>query len=429
MLNFFLEHPLYLWLISKLRQLRLQATSRIKHASLNSSRIRSLCTKLLYPRTAVQLVCLSEQSNLNPKAQISPANKSTIYAPCLLGAHENHCANTNTHITSAPAINFYTLKQACCSAYSSHILTNDTLYMDTLATANFQEANYATGWVWEHDHQKALLKKPHKAPIEVSSAIFLGGNGAGNYYHWLIEILPKLPLLLDQLPQLPKSTRLLLPKEAKTLTSYSTSLKLLAPELEASALYLSPSEIASVDQLHLLTPPNNLVFNLRQPKIHLQYFYYHQSALTHLRNTLLAAYSQQVPNNTVPARVFLARKRGTRRHYNQSQVEALACSAGFQPLYLEELSFFEQVKIFQQAEVIIGPSGAAWSNLLFARPGLRGLSWLPEPFTNFAAFSTLAAYFGCQLRFIQAQPYVADYIHTSYWVDPQQLQASLEELL
>ena len=90
---------------------------------------------------------------------------------------------------------------------------------------------------------------------------------------------------------------------------------------------------------------------------------------------------------------------------------------GFTPLYLEEFSFLEQVKIFNQAQFIVGPSGAAWTNIIFCQSNIKALSWLPEQISDFSVFSTLAHLSKCDLRFVFTEANTADQVHSNYHVD------------
>ena len=38
---------------------------------------------------------------------------------------------------------------------------------------------------------------------------------------------------------------------------------------------------------------------------------------------------------------------------------------GFEPVYLERMSLGEQIAAINSAELIAGPTGAAWTNLIF----------------------------------------------------------------
>ena len=54
----------------------------------------------------------------------------------------------------------------------------------------------------------------------------------------------------------------------------------------------------------------------------------------------------------------------------------------------------------RSAEFIVGPTGAAWANLVFAASGAVGMSWLPAGATGFAAYSTLGNMMGVELTFM-----------------------------
>ena len=90
---------------------------------------------------------------------------------------------------------------------------------------------------------------------------------------------------------------------------------------------------------------------------------------------------------------------------------------GFQAIYLEDYSLEEQISIFYQAEFIVGPSGAAWSNLIFCQSGAKGISWLSEELSNFSVFSTLAKIFKCDLKFVLSDQLEKEGdIHSNYTI-------------
>ncbi|MBL4586802.1 MAG: glycosyltransferase family 61 protein [Flavobacteriales bacterium] len=61
----------------------------------------------------------------------------------------------------------------------------------------------------------------------------------------------------------------------------------------------------------------------------------------------------------------------------------------------------EQVRIFRHGKYIAGPTGAAWTNILFSAHGSKGLCFMPkfENFDNFCNFSNLAHTFGMDFRY------------------------------
>jgi capsular polysaccharide biosynthesis protein len=99
--------------------------------------------------------------------------------------------------------------------------------------------------------------------------------------------------------------------------------------------------------------------------------------------------------NRALERVFLARRQNSDRDFNSAEVEAWARADGFHAVYPEEFSFAQQVALFRSATHIIGPTGAAFSNVLFGSSELRALRLHggAQPYDNF--FANLASVSGC----------------------------------
>jgi capsular polysaccharide biosynthesis protein len=73
--------------------------------------------------------------------------------------------------------------------------------------------------------------------------------------------------------------------------------------------------------------------------------------------------------STHSKRIFLDRKRGLfRPMQNKSQIRRLLRSFGFIFIYPEDLDILDSVGLFYGAEIIIGESGAALSNIMFMNP-------------------------------------------------------------
>ena len=101
-------------------------------------------------------------------------------------------------------------------------------------------------------------------------------------------------------------------------------------------------------------------------------------------------------------------------------------------VFMEELSLKNQIELVSNAEVIAGPTGAAWTNLIFCREGTRCLSWMADGYGDFSAFSNLAKIVGVDLRYItykQEAESTEELNSLNYYVDAKEIQKSLEALL
>ncbi len=84
--------------------------------------------------------------------------------------------------------------------------------------------------------------------------------------------------------------------------------------------------------------------------------------------------------------------RGSSAHpYNDEEVRDALASRGFVAVDPGTLDFAGQVDLFAGAEVLVGPTGAAWANLLFAGTGTLALYWGPQLFSGSQIWPSIGA--------------------------------------
>jgi capsular polysaccharide biosynthesis protein len=146
---------------------------------------------------------------------------------------------------------------------------------------------------------------------------------------------------------------------------------------------------------------SNLPFNLRTgERFNLSYSHISGDSIRYIREAALERFKtlnqQEV---TFSRRIFLCRKE-ERRKYNENEVFECLARLGFEKVYMGELSFDDQVAIVQQAEWIVGPTGASWTNLIFCQSGAKCLCWMAEEAGDFSAFSTIAHLVGADMQYM-----------------------------
>jgi len=62
---------------------------------------------------------------------------------------------------------------------------------------------------------------------------------------------------------------------------------------------------------------------------------------------------------------------------NQEVIEFLE-KKGFKSYQTSKLDFYEQIYLFENAEIIISPHGAALTNIIFSKPGMRLFELIPK---------------------------------------------------
>ena len=58
---------------------------------------------------------------------------------------------------------------------------------------------------------------------------------------------------------------------------------------------------------------------------------------------------------------------------DEDLIIAMLQTFGFRTVYIEDFSFEEQVRIFQNAAFIVAPNGSSLSNLIFSNPDVKVL--------------------------------------------------------
>lgn len=344
--------------------------------------------------------------------------------------YEPDYGNQSHFIVEKPSINLYEFENATVHGESSHVILDDSIVMERLPLIPIEHCNYSTAFIKGHNSNYAMYGRNYEV-IEIDKAFFLGGNGSWNYYHWSIEIVAKLKYFLSA--DISKTDIIIvLPDHAKNIESFSAVLKIIL-ENNYRLVYISRNQVAKVKELYTITAPSNIVFNTSYGKnIGRDYFFFDKNSIDFIREKIINSaqykeFLENVDKENSFKRVYLARKKDAGRSYNQNEVLDLLVKQGFIPVYLEDLSFFQQVHLFQNANFVVGASGAAWTNIIYLKPRAQGVSWLGSNISSFSCYSTLAKYYDCDLKFFSCEVNDESFNHSSYSVDLNTLSKKILE--
>ncbi|MGQ5521726.1 glycosyltransferase family 61 protein [Chitinimonas sp. PSY-7] len=407
-----------------IHSLKNQLLARVMRFALHCNETQKRFIKLLFLlanrkiRVIATITWLDELTGVK-KIPLLAASSGMAYGPYRHGAQRQEVVPVQL-----PAVYAYFFQRVCIEADSSSILTSTgQVIIERPLGPNLASYIYEAGNLVSHNKQVAKVRIGRIDYID--KGIFLAGNGAANYYHWLVEILPKL-IFLDLIPQEYKDHPLLISAEALNFPSFQQSLALFSQK--KSITFLDPKHSYVITELIYINSANILPFNLEEG-INLEAgdFFINPTTIEALRNTAVASLQTQAANPGVGRRVFLCRK-GNRRNYNQDEVFSILAGFGFEKVFTEELSFPEQVALMQSAEVIAGPTGAAWSNILFCQEGTKALCWMAEEYADFSAFSTLAKISGVDMRYLTFHTGAKsshDLYHRNYTIDGAHIREAL----
>lgn len=281
------------------------------------------------------------------------------------------------------------------------------------------------GWISKKEGRKIYVKK--KEADLFTKGIFLGHPFTQNWYHWCIETLSKVEIF-NQLPRPYKEWPLLVSIQNAPMRNFMDALHFIFPNQEIH--FLLHNKTYRVENLIMLDSP---MFGNPNP--------FHYSKIDK-NNQIFALqyaqkYAQRMQEGLKPSqskkRIFLARTQKN-RVYNQEEIQALLESMGFITVYCENLSFEEQRQLFHDAEVVAGPTGASWTNLIFSRPETHAIIWAPEFTNKLTTYSDLAFAQNITLTYIyfptKAQRWI-DFMHSNEktYLSPIELKETILTLL
>lgn len=370
--------------------------------------IKNKCTKLTWLDT------------IKPEKNFKENQTINVYTP-------NYNGKKKVEV-ERPKINLYKFNNARVHGESSHIILEHSVVMERLPSVPVKYCNYSSGFIESHDDSFSIYRNKYHT-IEVDNAFFLGGNGSYNYYHWTVEVITKLKYFLSSNLS-GTNTKIILPEHARNTESFSVMLDILLNGA-FSFIYISRDQIAIVQELYLISSPSNVVLNTAKDyQLREDFFFFDKESIDFIREQVLNSWQYKsflngLDNKVKIKKVFLARKSSAERSYNQNEVIEVINNYGFKPIYLEELTFFEQVYLFQNVDYVIGASGAAWTNLIYINNGAKALSWLSENISCFSSYSTLAEYYDCELKFFNCKEDNEKNTHSNYVIDLHILEENI----
>jgi hypothetical protein len=217
---------------------------------------------------------------------------------------------------------------------------------------------------------------PPKQKIAGRVAV-LNARYSHNYFHWLIEILPRVVAL----------------RRARIAADYYL-VDCLSPFQRSAlaALGLQPHQLIQPHFKLLLEADELVVPSFPSP-----------DCLREFGSLMLAGLGSSAPVRS-SRRVFISRRKtGTRTLANEPQLERLLDSRGFETHFMEDYPLAKQARLIHEAEIVVATHGAGLANLVFARPGTRVIEIVPAGRFNYACYPKRTRFFGLHHQLVFAE--------------------------
>ena len=236
------------------------------------------------------------------------------------------------------------------------------------------------------DGSKRKLKKEYWADVIAEDAVVVDTSERGNYFHWLIEVLPRYYF----------AKKLLGPTKQYIFSDIQAQYKKdsLADLTDADSKIImnnGPHKALLCKKLFVPSLSGGSIFNFNS-----QINEYASFAVSKL-----ALNAQSTPKK----KIYVSRSDADyRRVINEDDLYAqLFQKFGFEKVVLSELSFAEQKQLFYESRTIVSAHGAGLSNLIFCRSGTSIIELTPKGHQHMSPFWTLSSYLGkCDYYLIRA---------------------------
>jgi len=210
------------------------------------------------------------------------------------------------------------------------------------------------------------------------TALLLGTNNGDNYYHWLLENLPRWKMW--QAAQLPPVDFVLLPAQPTRFQEETLD------RLQVPGVRLLRCAKHLVHQFERLVVPA-MPFPMEEVA---------PWACAWVRSLFPG-------KSSGPEKLYLSRGAGRRRLVNEPELEQALVAQGFSVVHTGQMSVAEQAVLFGSARCVVAPHGAALTNLIFAPPG-TALVELFHPQHKNLCYINLAAACGHRYASLDGRP-------------------------
>jgi glycosyltransferase involved in cell wall biosynthesis len=232
------------------------------------------------------------------------------------------------------------------------------------------------------DHSSEVIKLNGKTLV-------LSAPGAGyNYFHWLLDLLPRLGYLSNLGYFLTDFDRIII--NTPKLNFHLESLNMINFPIEK--LFFTESKL-TYQLEHAILPS-----------------YSPQSMLGFQFVKQTFAKSKSPLKNR---RVFITRRNATKRRIvNEEEIFAFLKGLNFEMIELEKLNLHEQIVLFSETEIVVGAHGAGFSNIIFMSPGTKVVEFIDEDRVSIL-YWILANYNRSEYGVVFAQRQGVEDIHVS----------------
>lgn len=239
------------------------------------------------------------------------------------------------------------------------------------------------------------LSLPFIPATSMAQGVFLGPSWYHNFYHWMVDIVPRLQIVASELK---KGMPLILPE--------------ILSETQNDVLRFALRKL-DLDHIEVVRPSRA---PLRFDRLVMPTAISAPLDVSPAQRSFLRSIIPEEPSKAGKRLYISRRDAAVRRIANEGDVEAVLAQYGFETVTLSGRSITEQANLFRHAEAIVGHHGAGLTNLAFCEPSTVAIEVFQcGHFTP--SFARMAQIGELTYGFAVGEP-----VGDDTWLDPSQLK-------
>lgn len=253
-----------------------------------------------------------------------------------------------------------------------------------------------------------------------------------NYYHWMTEIMPRAIFTCQKLSEnkyryITKNKKIIflidegIPEQCLEALKYCIN-------LDYTTKIIPKNELLSCTNLVYCSPFWQSLDNTTGTMPDPAEFFLDKYALELVHDTIYKKINLE--KNEPFRKIYLKRKPSQMRSIiNNDEIEKFMIDNDYEIIDTAELSFLEQVKLFSEAKIVIGASGATFTNILYMQPNTVAIIFYPShPATNHGIFQPLSDVSGVNLFHYKTIPEDDKSVHSNFRININGIKNILKDI-
>lgn len=258
-------------------------------------------------------------------------------------------------------------------------------------------------------NNKLIKLNENRFSKKINCAAAFSDALSSNYAHWLSEIYPRIVLFCSM--EKYKNIPIIIDKDVHP--NIINSVLMVSGNREI--IYIEKNESIHLNKCIYVSPVGYIPFEPRTIG----------SRQGHFSSSALYFTKLKILNNLIkcnesllPKKIFIKRNSFYRNLINQDIIENFLVKNGFFIMEPEKFDFEKQVIIFNNADIIIGPTGAAMANLIFSKPDAKiGIIIAEDNDIPYYYWHNMANAVGNKINYLLGVKLKNTGVHSDYFLD------------